>query len=69
MKVLSVDFKLNNAYLQQKSKTKNYGYTNNAIFAQKIWPEMMVSNKEIRNAFIVSSVEKFNKRLAEYLLK
>ena len=65
MKVLNNKFKLNNKYLEANSKHDTYKYSNKAIYESKIWPEMAVSNKEIRNIFIVAFVEKINERLME----
>ena len=68
MKILNNKFKMNTQFIESDSRKHFYGYKNNAIYEEKIWPEMIASNKEIRNAFIVSSVEAFNKRLTEYFI-
>lgn len=65
MKILNPNFKMSNIVLEIKSKTTTYGYGSNVMDMQKIWPQMLVSNKEIRNAFIVSFVEICNKRIMQ----
>lgn len=69
MKVADLTFKLNTAIFPKKSSNTAYGYTGEAINKQKIWDNFLVSNREVRNIFIVSAVETMSYRLNEYFAK
>ena len=69
MKIADLTFKLNTAILPKKSLENAYGYTGDAIYKDKIWDNFLVSNREVRNVFMVSAVEAFNQRLCEYFAK